>query len=87
VTGEALKSHGFTRRDREIERKKTVLEAKIASLQEEFESVKDELYRTQQEEQLRQEILEKNRRELVKKRYINENASKTGKERGNGKSK
>ncbi|MCD9016735.1 circadian clock protein KaiC [Parachryseolinea silvisoli] len=85
VTGQALKSHGHTRRDREIQRKKTVLEAKIASLQEEFESLKDELYRTQQEEQLRQEILEKNRMELVKKRYLNENASKSGK--GNGKSK
>lgn len=85
VTGQALKSHGHSRRDREIQRKKTVLEAKIASLQEEFESLKDELYRTQQEEQLRQEILEKNRMELVKKRYLNENASKSGK--GNGKSK
>jgi circadian clock protein KaiC len=87
VTGEALKSHGLNRRDREIQRKKTVLEAKIASLQEEFESVKDELYRTQQEEQLRQEIIDKNRVELIKKRYINENSSKTGKGRGNGKSK
>ena len=87
VTGEAMKSHGLSRRDREVQRKKTVLEAKIASLQEEFESVKDELYRTQQEEQLRQEILSKNRMELVKKRYINENASKPRKGKGDGKSK
>ncbi|MBT1709730.1 circadian clock protein KaiC [Fulvivirgaceae bacterium PWU5] len=89
VTGLALKTHGLSRRDREIERKKTVLEAKIASLQEEFESVKDELYRAQQEEQLRQEIRDKNRIELLKKRYLNENPSKTekGKGKSHGKSK
>jgi circadian clock protein KaiC len=87
VTGEAMRTHGLSRRDREVQRKKTVLEAKIASLQEEFESVKDELYRTQQEEQLRQEILDKNRKELVQKRYINENASKPGNRKSNGKSK
>lgn len=85
VTGLELKSHGFTRRDREVQRKKTVLQAKIASLEEEFESVKDELYRTQQEEQLRQELLDKNRLELAKKRYINEGAAKTSKGRGKSK--
>jgi circadian clock protein KaiC len=85
VTGEELKMHGITRKDREIKRKQTVLQAKIASLNEEFESIKDELNRTHQEEQIRKEILERNRQALTKKRYLLENKSKTGK--GNGKKK
>ena len=76
ATGLELKTYAGTRRDREIERKKKVLEAKIASLNEEFESVKDELYRTQQEEQIRKEIMEKNRLQLTKKRYLDKNKSK-----------
>ncbi len=68
ATGLAMKTHATSRRDREIERKKTVLQAKIASLQEEFESVKDELSKTYLEEQLKKEILEKNREEMVAKR-------------------
>lgn len=84
VTGQELKKHGATRTTREINRKRTVLEAKIASLKEEFESVKDELSRTQMEETLRKEILEKNRQELVNNRYAGE--TKTTKKRY-GKSK
>lgn len=68
ATGLALKSHASSRTGREIERKKFVLESKIASLKEEFESVKDELNKTQIEEQLRKEILEKNRAEMKRKR-------------------
>jgi circadian clock protein KaiC len=83
ATGNELKSYAGTRRDREIQRKRTVLEAKIASLNEEFESVKDELNRAHQEEELRKEILEKNRNELTKNRYLNQKAGK--KRSGNGK--
>lgn len=68
ATGVALKTHASSRTEREIERKKLVLESKIASLQEEFESVKDELNKTQIEERLRQEILERNRAEMKRKR-------------------
>lgn len=68
ATGVALRSHASSRTDREIERKKLVLESKIASLQEEFESVKDELNKTQIEERLRKEIMEKNRTEMKRKR-------------------
>jgi circadian clock protein KaiC len=85
ATGLELKTYAGTRRDREIQRKKTVLEAKIASLNEEFESVKDELNRTHQEEQVRKEILEKNRKKLTGNRYLNQDKQKPGK--GNGKSK
>ena len=85
LTGNELRLYGVSRTDREIKRKKTVLEAKIASLKEEFESVKDELGRTDQEEQLRKKILQKNREELAKKRYVNEAKLKPGK--ANGKKK
>ncbi|MGC1240506.1 MAG: circadian clock protein KaiC [Chryseosolibacter sp.] len=68
ATGVALKTHASSRTDREIERKKLVLESKIASLHEEFESVKDELNKTQIEEQLRKEIMDKNRTEMKRKR-------------------
>jgi circadian clock protein KaiC len=85
ATGLELKNYAGTRRDREIQRKKIVLEAKIASLNEEFESVKEELNRTHQEEQLRKEILERNKVALTQKRYLNDNKPKPGK--GNGKSK
>lgn len=86
AAGLELRTYAGTRRDREIQRKKTVLEAKIASLNEEFESVKDELNRTHQEEQLRKQILEKNRKELTEKRYLNQNEPKPRK-KGNGKGK
>jgi len=51
-TGEALRDYAMGRKDREILRKRKVLEAKISSLQTEFESVEEELNKTYQEEEL-----------------------------------
>jgi circadian clock protein KaiC len=68
ATGQVLRKHALTRKDLEIQRKRKVLEAKIASLQEEFESVQDELNKSYVEEDLRKEIMEKNREQLVKSR-------------------
>ncbi len=68
MTGDVLKSHAVTRKDREIGRKRTVLEAKIASLHEEFASVQEELNKSYIEEDIKKEILEKNRKALLKKR-------------------
>jgi circadian clock protein KaiC len=76
AAGAEIKSFAGNQRDREIKRKKTVLEAKIASLQEEFESLKDELNRADQEETLRKNFFENNRRELIKKRYLNDSKTK-----------
>lgn len=76
ATGLELRTYAGNRRDREIKRKKTVLEAKITSLQEEFESVKDELNRAHQEEELRKQIMDKNRTALTDKRYLYEKKSK-----------
>jgi circadian clock protein KaiC len=86
AAGLELKTFAGSRREREIQRKRTVLEAKIASLNEEFESVKDELNRTFQEEELRKKVLEKNRLELTQKRYLNDNKPKTKKRNGKGSS-
>lgn len=68
ATGAEMISYARSRKDRDIERKRLVLEAKIASLKEEFESVQEELSRTFIEEDLKKEILEKNRIQLSKQR-------------------
>jgi circadian clock protein KaiC len=60
-TGEAIRDYAVSRKDREIMRKRKVLESKIASLNSEFESVEEELNKVYEEEELRKEILNKNR--------------------------
>jgi len=67
-TGVVLWDNAISRKDREIERKRMVLESKIASLKEEFESVRDELNKTYVEEELKKEVMEKNRKEMARKR-------------------
>lgn len=69
TTGEVLRTHAATRKDREIERKRMVLQAKIDSLKEEFESVTDELNKSYIEEELRKEVMEKNREQITQKRH------------------
>lgn len=71
-TGVALRGHALTRKDREIKRKRLVLESKIAGLKEEFESVQEELNKSYIEEELRKEILEKNREQLTRSRHKEE---------------
>jgi circadian clock protein KaiC len=68
ATGEVLRTHALSRKDVEIKRKRSVLEAKIASLQEEFESVQDELNKSYIEEDLKKQIMEKNRRQMTESR-------------------
>jgi circadian clock protein KaiC len=74
VTGTELRTHALDRKDKEIKRKRNVLEAKISSLQDEFESIQEELNKTYVEEDLRKEIMERNRVQLSKKRN-NSNSS------------
>lgn len=81
VTGVELRTYAAGKKDKEIERKRLVLEAKIASLKEEFESVQDELNKTFIEEQLKKQIMEKNRQELTTKR--NNRTSNNGKDSKN----
>lgn len=69
--GIELRSHAASRKDREIDRKRKVLEAKITSLREEFDSVQEELNKSYLEEDIRKEITERNREALSKKRTSN----------------
>jgi circadian clock protein KaiC len=64
-TEDALKAFSLNRKDREIERKSSMLEAKISGLRSEFESVKDELNRIYQEEELKKEVLHQNRKNMI----------------------
>ncbi|HEX8461876.1 MAG TPA: circadian clock protein KaiC [Segetibacter sp.] len=73
TTGEVLRTHAVTRKDREIERKRMVLQAKIDSLKEEFESVREELDKSYIEEELRKEVMEKNREKITNKRHHGNN--------------
>lgn len=68
VAGIEMRTYAMGRKNREIDRKRKVLEAKISSLQEEFVSIQEELNKSYLEEDLRKEILEKNRLQLSKKR-------------------
>jgi circadian clock protein KaiC len=69
--GRELRTYALGRKDREIDRKRKVLEAQILSLKEEFDSVQDELNKSYLEEDLRKEILEKNRKQLSEIRSNN----------------
>ncbi|RXF71683.1 circadian clock protein KaiC [Arcticibacter tournemirensis] len=65
-TGQAISENALSLKDKEIERKRKVLEAKILKLQADFESVEAALNRVQIEETLKKEILEKNRDEMTR---------------------
>lgn len=83
-TGEAIRTQAVSRKDREIERKRKVLEAKIASLNTEYESVEEELNKVYIEEELKKQILEKNRADITRLRRgeaieRTEQGSKSGK--------
>ena len=67
-TGEVLRDYATGRKDREILRKRKVLEAKISSLQTEFESIEEELNKTYQEEELVKQVADKTRDEVILKR-------------------
>jgi len=56
-----------------------VLETKIQSLQQEFESVQDELNKSYIEEDLRKEIMENNRKQLLAKRQTKSSDDGKGK--------
>ncbi|HMF70445.1 MAG TPA: circadian clock protein KaiC [Flavitalea sp.] len=68
VTGAELRAHALSRKDREVARKRLILESKISSLKEEFESVQEELNKSYMEEDLRKQILERNRNQLALQR-------------------
>lgn len=64
-TGNVLHTNAITRKDREILRKKKLLEAKIESLRTEFESTEDELNRIYIDEDIKKEMMSKNRQQMT----------------------
>lgn len=64
-TGLVLKDYAIDAKDREVKRKRKVLEAKISSLQTEFESVEEELNKIYRQEELKKEVMEKTRQEIT----------------------
>ncbi|MBP6426202.1 MAG: circadian clock protein KaiC [Bacteroidia bacterium] len=79
LTDARLRKLASNRKDIEITRKEKVLNAKIASLEEEFESLKDELNKVYVEEELKRSVIEENRLALVQKR--NAKTSDNGKKK------
>jgi len=71
-TGTVLRKHALTMKDMELERRRRVLEGKISSLREEFDSVQDELNKSYIEDELRKEVIEKNRDQIIRNRHNEE---------------
>jgi circadian clock protein KaiC len=64
-TEEILKKHTLGRKEKEVERKAKELQSRIATLNMEFESIKEDLENEYKEQQIRKEILQKNREEEI----------------------
>ena len=79
-TGAALRESAIDLKDREINRKRKVLEAKISSLNVEFESVEEELNKIYAQEELIKKITQQNRNEMT--RIRRENGSSSEKKKG-----
>ncbi len=77
-TGNVLHTHALTRKDREILRKRTVLEAKIESLKSEFESAEEELNKVYIEDEIRKSIIDENRKKLTEIRKNPANGKRKG---------
>ena len=58
INNEALRKHIVGKKDAEIERKRKVLEAKIALLREEFDSVQEQLNKSYLEDEMKEEMLQ-----------------------------
>lgn len=76
-TEEILLKHSLKRKDNEISRRAKELASKISTLTSEFESIKEELQNSFVEDQLRKEVMEDNRSELIRFRE-NEKIPATG---------
>ncbi|HEY0670565.1 MAG TPA: circadian clock protein KaiC [Sphingobacteriaceae bacterium] len=76
-TGIALRDHAVLSKDKEISRRKQMLEAKIANLQAEFESAEDELNKVYEQEELKKNVAEKARKEMVNRRRDNSGDKET----------
>lgn len=62
--GTEMKKYSNSRREKEIERNRISLERKISALNDEFETMKDQLNKVYQEEEMRKEIIENNKMKM-----------------------
>jgi len=67
-TGVALQDYAIDAKDREINRRRKVLESKILSLQTEFESTEEELNKIYTQEELKKQVVERSRQEMLRLR-------------------
>jgi circadian clock protein KaiC len=65
-TGQVLQTNAVGRKDRELVRKRKVLEGKIDSLRTEFESTEEELNKIHVEEEIKRGMVEQTRQKIVK---------------------
>lgn len=65
---EVLKKHALERKTEQLDRKKNILDNKIKSLTSQFEWDKEEMYNNEKEQELIDEVKEKNRKEMMKGR-------------------
>ncbi len=70
-TGTVLHSNAVSRKDRELLRKRKMLEAKIESLKTEFESTEEELNKVFTEEEIRKGVMEQARQKMTEQRKGN----------------
>ncbi|MCC8425616.1 circadian clock protein KaiC [Mucilaginibacter sp. UR6-11] len=78
-TGVVLRDFAVSSKDRELIRKRKVLEAKISNLQMEFESAEEELNKMYQQEELVKQVTQKNRDEITQRRRDQQFDEKGGK--------
>lgn len=64
-TGKVLHTNAISRKDRELLRKRAVLEAQINNLKTEYESTEEELNRVYVDEELKRRVMEENRQQLT----------------------
>jgi len=68
LTEDVLRKNTLNMKDREVDRKRKILESKIADLRTEFESTEEELNKITIEADLVKKVTEENRLELIKRR-------------------
>jgi circadian clock protein KaiC len=67
-TGQVIYSSAISRKDRELERKRKVLESKIDGLRAEFESIEEELNKVYLEEEIKRDISNQTRQKMTSMR-------------------
>jgi circadian clock protein KaiC len=87
ITNEMLNKHSLNRKDIAIERKRKELELRIQSITSEFEALKEELKNDFVEQELKKEIMEKNRLEIMRRRRNGEGTEGAATNKKNNKNK